>query len=319
MPIDKVVTENENENENKDSDIVKRIIPTIDNVVMENKDNFECLVIKPGKIDHLDWAESNYLSKLMELGLVESVTVNSDTFLKFISDKLETEKYKIKNLSVKNEIIGEEPYFLYELLYIDLEKELDYHKEDSLNNLANIVTINGDQIYSNAILVKNHLPSMTDSMTLCSVTKEDLKRVLHERIHTRVVTYDGENWKEEHVVGDLNLFAKDYFEGESFQKLELGFLMHNINIWYTTIYGTFRACGKVLDKPIDKCIWFTMKSEEYRGNLTLDEVKKIIKLSNSLDNFNTPKEYTDEKIDSFGRKIINNKYKVLDELYNKIN
>ena len=93
--------------------------------------------------------------------------------------------------------------------------------------------------------------------------------------------------------------------------------MHNINIWYTTDYGENNICGKLITEPIEKCIWFTMKSTEFRGNLTLDEVKKIILLSNNLNNYKTPNELTEEKFDKLGRKIINNKYKVLDYMYNK--
>ena len=38
------------------------------------------------------------------------------------------------------------------------------------------------------------------------------------------------------------------------------------------------------------------------------ELNKIIYLSKILSKFNTPSEYTEEKIDNLGRKIINNKY-----------
>ena len=70
--------------------------------------------------------------------------------------------------------------------------------------------------------------------------------------------------------------------------------MHNINIWYTTaIDGNKTLCGTLVDKYVDKCIWFTMKSDEYRGNLTLDEVNKIIYLSNnSINLFYFLKKYS---------------------------
>ena len=34
-------------------------------------------------------------------------------------------------------------------------------------------------------------------------------------------------------------------------------------------------------------------------------------------NYQTPSEYTEEKTDGLGRKIVYNKYKVLDDMYNK--
>jgi hypothetical protein len=60
-----------------------------------------------------------------------------------------------------------------------------------------------------------------------------------------------------------------------------------------------------------------MKSDNYRGNITLDEVKKIISLSKVLSDYKTPSELLDEKNDSLGRKIIYNKYKVLDYISDK--
>jgi hypothetical protein len=60
-----------------------------------------------------------------------------------------------------------------------------------------------------------------------------------------------------------------------------------------------------------------MKSEEFRGNLTLDEVNKIIYLSKILSDFKTPNKYTEEQTDKIGRKIIYNRFKVLDSVYNE--
>jgi hypothetical protein len=58
-----------------------------------------------------------------------------------------------------------------------------------------------------------------------------------------------------------------------------------------------------------------MGSEKYRANLTLDEINKIIKLSLKLKEYKTPSEFIEEKNDHLGRKIIYNKYKVLDKIY----
>ena len=49
--------------------------------------------------------------------------------------------------------------------------------------------------------------------------------------------------------------------------------------------------------------------------ITRTIVNKIIYLSKILSNFMTPSEYTEEKVDNLGRKIIYNKYKVLDLIY----
>jgi hypothetical protein len=289
----------------------------LEKVKMETQEDFEVLVIKPGSIQSVSWLDPKYAYKLIELDLFKSVTTNEDNFLEVIATNLDVNKYKVKDLYVKNEFIGEEPYYVYEMIYIDLEKETQYHTDENLNELASLLNINGDKIYSNAIIFKNYLPSLTDSMKLETITKENLAYMLHKRVHTTIVTCDEGKWIEDECVGDLNNFAEIFFDNEKYEKLEIPFLMHNINIWYTTaIDGDKTLCGSLINQYVDKCIWFTMKTDEFRGNLTLDEVKKIIYLSKILTNFMTPSDYTQEKIDSLGRKIIYNKYKVLDLLYN---
>ncbi len=291
----------------------------IDKIQMETNIEFECLVIKPGSISHVPWIDPTYAFKLIELGLCETIKLNGDNFLEEVAKHLKIDSYNIPNLTVKNEIVGEEPYYLYELLYVDLEKETALHTDENLNELASLINVNEDKIYSHAILFRNHLPSLTDSMNLCSVTKNDLGRMLHERVHTKIVKWD-ENWSEEHVIGDLNVYAECFFDSEP-KKLEIPFLMHNINIWYTESIddGTNKVCGDIIKSPIDKCIWFSMKSDEYRGNISLDEVNKIIFLSKILLNYQTPAEYNEEKTDYLGRKIVQNKYKVLDHMFDKYN
>ena len=59
-----------------------------------------------------------------------------------------------------------------------------------------------------------------------------------------------------------------------------------------------------------------MNSDEHRGNITLDEVKKIIFLSTKLTTFTPHSKYSTPATDNYGRLIINNKYKILDEEFN---
>jgi len=294
----------------------------LEKVNMENNDLIECLLIKQGMIKDISWKDPNYINKILELDYIESFTLNSDTFLDTLAKKLDVDKFKVSNMSAKTEIVGEEPYYVYELTYIDLDNNKEYHTDNNINDLANLIGINGDKIYSNAILFRNHIPSLTNSMNICNVTKEDLKRLLYKRAYNTVVIGDSFENKlmEDSVIGDLEIYAKKYFEGEQYKKVEQSFLMHNINIWYTIGFEESKLCGNIInDKYVDKCIWFTMKSETYRCNLSLDEVKKIINLSLKLKNYETPSEFLEEKNDNLGRKIIYNKYKVLDQLYHDNN
>ena len=61
---------------------------------------------------------------------------------------------------------------------------------------------------------------------------------------------------------------------------------------------------------------FTMLTDTIRGNITLNEVNKIIKLSTVLEPPYKPddKWLSDEK-DIHGRNIIKNKYRILDNTY----
>ncbi len=288
------------------------------NIEYENDDkkDFECLVIKQGSISHLPYEDLDYVNKLLSLNLCETITINTENFTQFISEKLEISKYDKDCVFVKNEVIGEEPYYTYEMLYVDFDKKSEHIKDENINEFATLININGEKVYSTAIIFKTHLPSLSKSMYLKDMKKEDLKRIFLDRIYTKVVVYDS-NWREETVVGDLNIFAERFFDGEKIEKIEIPFLMHNINIWYNTCKysGRYDICGKIIDERVENCIWFTMKSDEYRGNLTLDEVNKIIHLSKLLDTYKTPERFYKEEYDKFGRRVIFNKYKVLDYMY----
>ena len=107
-------------------------------------------------------------------------------------------------------------------------------------------------------------------------------------------------------------FAKTFFE-DRFYKCELSFLLHNINIWYEICDGCSKnTCGKILEKPIYKCIWFSKLTDNYLTSIYLDEVKRIINLSTKIDYpFKVKDEWVKEEIDEYNRKIIKNKYKIL--------
>jgi len=291
---------------------------------METPSDIMCILIKPYNINGLSWFDSNYPQQIAELNIYDEIIINQENFIEILATKLNISDVDIKNVCVKTEVIAEEPYYIYELLYIDLVDHKKYHNQTIFNGVASLLNTNGDDIYYNALLFKNYLPSLTNSMNLISITKSDIKNILHSRVNTKIVIWDIENqWQEIEVIGDLTIFAKTFFEDSDYKKIEMGFLLHNINIWYLEdIYSektnTYtRICGNLLNKPLEKCLWFLLKSDDIRGNLTLNEVNKIIHLSNKLKSYKTPSEFLEETFDNLGRKIINNKYKVLDYLYNQ--
>ena len=287
---------------------------------MENDNNFDILIIKPNKINDISWLDLDYSKKLMNLDIYEIYTTNKNNFENMIYTKLNISSFNIPNLTIKNEIIGEEPYYIYELLYIDTNttNNINYENEDNINELATLLNINEDKIYNNVIILKTYISSLSDSMLFESITKNNIQLLLHNRVNTKIVIWDWTNgWKEEEIIGDLTTYINILFEGDNYNQININFLMHDINIWYVEDKYGDKVCGNILNKPLEKCIWFTMKSEDYRGNLTLDEVNKIIKLSLHLENYNIPDEFNIDKYDKYNRQIIYNKYKILDSMYDK--
>lgn len=279
--------------------------------------NFDCIVIKKGSISDISWLDENYAEKISNLNLYEIINNNCDEFMNIIEKYLEINKYDISKIKLNTTIVGDEPYYLYEIIYIDFLNNEEYCIPENENQIANLYNIENFKIYSNAIIFKTHIPSLYDSLDFCSITKNDLKNILYDRVYTKIVIWDGDKWKETRVACNLDNYAKIFFDDDDYEKYDLIFLNHNLYFLYTTSYGERDICGKLINKPIDKCIIFTMKSEEYRGNITLDEVNKIIYLSKILDTYSTPPEFLEDTIDSSGRKIIYNKYKVLDNIYYK--
>ena len=295
---------------NQASNIIDDMVET--KVTMENNNDFNILVLKPGTLLCNDYNDANYIAKNMKTELLYSIKINKDTYLKLTTEHLNIKDYQDIDVSVITNIIGDEPNYIYEMLYIELHNHSKYQTtENELASLLNIDTNN--KVYSNAIILKTHLPSLSTSMIFETVTKDDIYRLLYHRVHTKVVLYRNYEFVQDNV-DDLNKFAETFFEGEYYRKVELGFLAHNINIWYVSELGEDDVCGKLLEEKIEKCIIFTMNTNELRGNITLDEVKKIIYLSRKINSFIPNEEYHD-KLDNLGRPIIFSKFRLLDEKY----
>jgi hypothetical protein len=94
-------------------------------------------------------------------------------------------------------------------------------------------------------------------------------------------------------------------------------LLHNINIFYVANEYGEDIAPKLIPEKVETALFFTKIDDDFRGNLTLDEVKKIIELSNKLESFEVDEEYMKEEKDELGRNIIKNKYKILEFVYNK--
>ncbi len=276
----------------------------------ENTTEFNYVNIGLNNLETLKWADPNYLDKILQLNIFSIVTTNPTNFLNSVVESLDVNTHNTNSdAMIETQVIAEFPEHIYELVYINNVKKEDSNK----NDLATLLITNGETIYGNAILFKTHLPVNSDNNLFVNTVKSDIKNILENRIKTKVVIYDGE-WSEVEVVGNLEDYTKTFFD-ESPIKYETPFLKHNINIWYEKLDGVKNyVCGKLLQKPIYKCLIFTMISDEYRGSITLDEVNTIIKLSEHFTfPFEAPVEWLDEEKDNYGRNKIKNKYRILEK------
>ena len=280
---------------------------------------FKCLLIKPHKINHLSWNEPDYISTILNFCL-EIELENNDFFIDNVLKFLDTEKLNIKNINLKNIIFHEEPEHSYNLIYLDLIAEDNLHLLTQENEIAMLINNDPKQIYSNVILCKEYIPALSNNTTFIDMTKANLELIFEKRKNFKILTWDSVRWSE-HIIPIDNLynFIDSFFDEEKPDKKHIDFFMHNLNILYTSSkYGSIYCCGKLLDDiPVEKCIVYTMLSEEHIGDITLNEFKKITKLSEKIDKYVISDEFLIEDKTNHGRSIKQNKYRILDKMYNK--
>jgi hypothetical protein len=280
----------------------------------ENKNNFNFIKIDLNNLESLKWSEPNYLDNILSLDIYSTNNTNPENFLNNVVDALDVNTHnENSDAMIETQVIAEFPEYIYEMVYINNVKKEDKYK----NDLATLLITNGETVYGNIIIFKTHLPVDNENNLFVDIDKKDIKYILENRIKTKVVIYDGE-WSEVEVIGNLEDYSKEFFD-DTYLKFESPFLKHNINIWYEKLDSVNSyVCGKLLNKPIYKCLWFTMISDEYRGSLSLNEVITIINLSNHLKfPYEPPSEWLIEEKDVYGRDKIKNKYRILEKARKK--
>ena len=274
-----------------------------------NEKPFHIMLIEPGKISHLDWNDPSYIQNLISLPFVKTLEVEPSKFFNKIEELLVIKE----NSHLMTEMISDEPNYNYEIIYVDtLNKKTDLVH----NELASMLHLENERIHGNAIIIRNSIPTLNTSMLFDNMTSSELYKILRKRGFTTVIAWE-DSWREEDFYGDIENYANKFFEEEKYVKCEIAFLKHNINIWYLkSKYGTKNVCGSLINDPIEKCFVFTMLTNTIRGWITKDEVMKIIKLSEVLTPpFAPDNKWFKEEKDEFGRKIIKNKYRILDNIY----
>jgi hypothetical protein len=291
-----------------------------DKLKFENKNNFNFMLIKPNKISNMDWMDDNYLNDLLSSDFISYHESSPDQFVESIGTLLEINKYKYPDVKVK--LFYEEPNYHYEILYVNLLPE--YKTDDMDNEFALLLQNYGDEkIFGNVLIMKSYVPvNNMKKMLISKIKADDIIRMLYDRVNTKAITYDNGDYEEKRIFGPMDKFAKTFFEEEDLykiQKIELPFLKHNINIWFTKFeYGDEGVCGNLLKHlRINKCIVFTLIDDNYRGNLSMDEFKKIKFLSTKLEDYLTPPDIDEDETDDIGRNVIKNRFRILELMYNK--
>jgi hypothetical protein len=285
-------------------------------IIILDEKPFYIMIIKPGTINDLDWNNPDYVQSIVSKPFVKSELVNPSNFFESISTYLEIEKDDNSHLMTK--CIGEEKDYIYEMIHVDT---LNKDSKLQWNELASMLDMENEIIRGPVVLTKTYIPTLKNDISFEDMTSSELFKIIRNRGFTKIVIYDGDDAKlrEDEFYGDLDKFAEKFFEGEYYKKKEMAFLAHNLNIYYTlSDYGNSKICGNLLSGKIDKCFFFSMLTDTIRANLTKDELNKIIELSSILEPPYKPegKWYEEEK-DVHGRRIIKNRFRILDNVYNE--
>ena len=291
-----------------------------DKLKFENKEDFQLLLVKPNNIEIFEWSDPNYLNNIMKSDFVSTVKFSPNTFPKNIAENLDIQKYELPDVKVT--LIHEEPNYHYELMYLQL---LPKYKTKELENQFSLLLQNsGDEkIYGNVLIMKSYVPiENLSSIKIIDTGSNDIINLLNNRINTNVILFDTGDYQEKRLFGPIDKFAETFFDEEDsykIQKMELPFLKHNINIWFTKFeYGYEGVCGDLLKHlVINKCIVFSLINDNVRGNLSMDEFNKIKLVSTKMDKYNVPEDLMEEEFDDLGRPLLKNKYRILEHVYNK--
>lgn len=293
-------------------DIMNKFTFDPSDVKFENKEDFEIMVITPNNIESYDYNHPGYITKLINEDFNKKVTCNPENFFEKIAENLNVNDFEANDRNVAWHVIYDKPEYFYEILFLDVYDK-SKHNEKYENQFATMINTHGEKVYGNMIILKTYIPNDNhQSMVLDNMDTSDLFEILDTRVNTKVVVFQDGEYRQEVVRGDMDVFCKKLFEEDYYQKKEITFLVHNLHIHYLKDeYGSELSKNLIPDK-IETAVIFTTGGEGFRGNITLDEVKKIVELSKDEQYFTPKKEWLEEEKDSLNRQIIKNKYKVLE-------
>lgn len=283
----------------------------------ENDENFQFVVLNPTQLDHLDYNKEGYINEVLKTVKFEVIECNKEDFFNKVSNYLNNDSLGSEDSQILKNIVHEEPNFMYEIFYLDIRDQSKV-KPEMYNGLATLLNIENNHVWGNSILMKTNLPDNDFNKALfCNISERDIFNILDSRVNTKVVFFEDGEFREEKIYGELDIHLKRFFGDDFYMKEEIGFLSHNLNIYYTLDEYGQKIIPKIVDGHIESAIFFSMKTEKHRGNLSLEELNKMIFLSDKLESYDVTKQDIDlkDELDNLGRKIIKNKFRILDCLY----
>ena len=285
---------------------------------------FNAILVKPFNTDSYDWANVDYMHSLFENDSCSIVPIHYEKKLMLtdIAKYLEIEKYN--DPYITPHIIGFDKDYTYEIIYSTFTPDKENIENIKHNCLGTIIDLQGKEIFGNILLLRLSTPHTDYTSKYIDINKNDIVEHLNKRVHTNVIIYEDDEFREESIPGDTEKFAEIVFEEDytSLKRIEIPFLKHNINIWYVIDeYGEAGVFGNLINEKdkVFKGVIFTKITNELRGNLSLDEVNKIIFLSKKIDDYTITDEndLVKHEKDKNNINIIKNKFRILESVYNK--
>ena len=285
---------------------------------------FNAILVKPFNTDSYDWANADYMETLFknENCSIVPISYEKNQMLLEIAKYLEIDKYN--NPYITPHIIGYDKDNTFEIIYSTFTPADEDIENIKHNNLGTIIDLQGKEVFGNFLLLKLKTPYTDYTSKYEDITRNDIVNHLNKRVHTNVIIYEDDEFREEPIPGDTETFAQVVFEEDysRLKRIEIPFLKHNINIWYIVDeYGVAGVFGKLIDEnhKVFKGVIFTKVTNELRGNLSLEEINKIIYLSKHLEDYvlSDDDELVKDEKNEKNINIIKNKYRILETVYNK--
>lgn len=285
-------------------------------VYFPEQESFKFLLIKNKDISMIRYDNPEYKKIICSLDIYEEVETTSGDFFDTLYQKMDFESLKKrgKPFGLNTQIVATTPTHIIEMIHIDLvPNDLP---ENLYNGVANMLKMDNQLIFGNCVLIKTEVPLDNDKIKMVNCNRNDLHDLMENRVRHKGVSVDDD--------GEVNEFTWYYedpkkfideFMTQDFKFLELGFLKHNLQIYYTP--GKKNDLEKLIDDKYDQIIILTKLTDYYYGNFTLEEFNDIKKLLSCECPLEIPEKWTEEfkvkteELKKENRKFIFNKYKAL--------